>query len=97
MRKTVKIAELIEETNKTLRTSTFSLEQRAALCTFVETILFNSDCYDGFGYLGPNEVPQGCKPGINLDDDGLPSNSYSERFKDTDQYRRFYYLSYKLR
>ena len=93
MRKTMKVAALIDEANRTLRESTHeSNDCRIGIITFLEHILHATGSYNGFGYLTEKEVPAGTNPGINYDwSTRLPKEPYEERFKNCDDSRRRYY------
>ncbi len=51
MRKTVRLAKLVEDANLYLATSTGSPESRHHLHGFIEVQLMAAKCYRGFGYI----------------------------------------------
>jgi hypothetical protein len=55
MRKTVKVAELVDTVNAMLANSTDDQAQgREALAVLIERALFDADAYKGFRYLTPD-------------------------------------------
>ena len=90
-RKTVDVAYLIETVNRVCRESGGSAEalgNRMGMCSLLEGVLMVSGNYKGFRYLTKDEVPQMCKPGINLITE---PNTVEMKFKDTDDTRREYF------
>ena len=88
-RKTIEIEKLVDIANTALRCSRESHDgYRRGVITMIEDALFLSGNYRGFRYLGPDEVPEGSLPGINVVDGEIPP--YPERFENTDDTRRSY-------
>lgn len=67
-RKTIEVSKLLNATNHFLATKESTPDSRQAVCSFLETVLFETKNYVGFRYLDaaqyPNEV------------DGLGSRRY---------------------
>jgi hypothetical protein len=66
-RKTVKIEDLKNTVNGFLATSVCNDDVRQGMIEVLTTVLFSTDNYRGFRYLGPTEVPYGKLPGIHPD------------------------------
>lgn len=91
-----KDAEICDSLNTILASPKVSKECRIGVATALELILHGKGAYHGFRYLTKNELPEGCRPGINSDaDHPLGYLSYEERFKGTDEYRREYFIQRK--
>ena len=63
MSKTISIADLKLTVNEMLSISTCSPEQRMGTIVLFEHILYTTDNYEGFAYLGKDSVPEGHLPG----------------------------------
>lgn len=91
MRKTVQIVELIDTVNQQNATCTrITRGERAAVNSFLESILHNADVYCGYWHLRPEEVPTGIKPGIIFSDNPAVPHTFP------DDSRRRYYVHRKL-
>jgi hypothetical protein len=92
-RKTVDIEYLVNIVNYALATDQRDNQQdyRLGLFTLLEDVLHNAEAYNGFSYLTVNDIPVGCRPGINVDpNDGQVLSDYDARFANTDYTRRKY-------
>lgn len=63
-RKTVSVDFIKNMVNDTLAAAHGDQQYRRALIDMIERVLFQTDNYNGFTYLGIDQVPNGCKPGI---------------------------------
>jgi hypothetical protein len=91
-RKTVDVAYLLDTVNHALANSVECYdERRSGMISLLESALHESGNYKGYRYLHEDEIPSGGKPGIRVDANGenLP---YPDRFVDTDDTRRSYYI-----
>jgi hypothetical protein len=96
MRKTIeirKIVELVNRRNKlsTCNPSVSNPSVRRGWNSLLEEILHQSGCYEGFNYYSKKDLGEVIRPGIRLGEDGLVHPDIKERFRDTDDTRRFYY------
>ena len=94
-RKTLSIvdADICDKLNHVLAVAERGSDFLAGICTSLETILMDKKAYYGFRSLRQHEVPVGFKPGINgKEGELLP---IEDRFTDTEQYRRHYYITRK--
>lgn len=94
-RKTVDVRALVEKVNHMNQHSTCSAEHRAGWNSLLESVLYDSNVYAGFGYLDGKDVPLGHKPGIiwGRTKDGAQdamSNVYP------DETRKRYYIHHSL-
>jgi hypothetical protein len=83
-RQTVRISDLVLEVNERNAKSTCPPDVRHGWNAMLESILYATDNYAGFGYYSADSVPAGFKPGILRDAENRPSFP--------DETRRFYYL-----
>ena len=72
-KKNISVEFLINEVNRINRFSTVEPEVRQGWNTLLETILFKTDNYAGFGYLTEKELPKGVLPGIIFTPDEQPT------------------------
>ena len=84
VRKTVRIAKILENVNYRNKHSTCVPGIREGWNTMLEEILMDADAYAGYGYYEKKDVPEGCEPGIIRHDDPT-DNEFP------DETRRFYY------
>lgn len=70
MSKTIRVSEVVKKVNQMLAESTCSREERLAMCSVLETILFSTNNYRGYSFLSQKEVPAGEKPGIGMSPEG---------------------------
>lgn len=96
-RKTVSVAELLFEVNGRNTQTHSSYDMRHGWNTLLETFLFSTGNYEGFKYLTADKVPPGEKPGVNTVDFDDSLLTYVDKFANTDDTRRFYYVSERLR
>lgn len=76
-RKTLKLADLVEKANQFLRESPEAERAgRIMLKTFVEGFMHDADNYNGFRYLGPDEVVGA--PGIIFDESPARAHVYPD-------------------
>ena len=93
-RKTFDGEKLKVEINRKNRESTCEAKVREGWNSMLEDILFQTGNYNGFGFLTPDKVPSGHKPGIKEDRGPFPlaiGNKNEDAFKDTDETRRVYF------
>jgi hypothetical protein len=92
-RKTFNVEQFKNQVNDMLAQSTSEPEVRQGMIVVLERMLHDTGNYHGFRYLEISQVPEGFKPGINLDpnETGMPHTDYNLRFKDTDSSRVSYY------
>lgn len=90
-RKTVDVAALLMEVNRRNRFSTCSEETRKGWNSMLEFVLHSTGNYAGYGYYGPDKVPDGERPGIRGAAETFAT--VEERFEGCDDSRRFYYSS----
>ena len=95
-RKTIEVDYLKRKVNFfLLHSADEHVGKRAALATFLGDVLHETGNYNGFNYLtGPmmEESREGTTVGINVTrEHGAEDLTYEERFKDTDESRRYYY------
>lgn len=83
-RKSIKVEHVKNKINFSLAVSVSSQDTRQGLIWALETILSDTDNYNGFRYLTQDEVPGNELPGI-VWVDGKPD------FSNTDETRRFYF------
>ena len=88
-RKTFDVNALTVTVNEMCANSTCSPEVRKGAMGLLEHVLHASGKYNGFKYLGANEVPPGELPGINW---GF-ENDYEAKFFNTDNTRVYYYFA----
>ena len=50
-RKTIEVAKLLKIANTALSADSTPEDSRAAVCSFIETVLFETSNYEGFKYL----------------------------------------------
>lgn len=85
--KTIKVSEIIRQGNNFLKNSPDSMTgERRGIATMLETALFASENYKGFGYLSDDNMKdslQGKLAGISVSHDIL------------DDTRRYYYFNFK--
>lgn len=89
-RKTFKVEEIRNTVNFMLQHGKHSADFRFGAATMLEEILHSSGNYNGFGYHTEKDVPVGELPGVRTGPNGESLN-YDERFKNTDDSRRYYY------
>ncbi len=89
-KKTISVNEVIDRANKMLSESLGDSASREGIMMLTENILHATGNYRGFRYLIKNEVPDGRKPGINVDINGEYYSNYDQRFEDTDSTRIAY-------
>jgi len=88
-RKTIEIEKLVNIANTALKyDQDHNNDYRRGVISMIEDVLHLSGNYKGYRYLGPDEVPEGSLPGINVVDGEIPP--YPERFYNTDNTRRKY-------
>jgi len=94
-RKNIGIARLVEIVNKRNVESHCSREVRMGWNSLLEVVLHETGNYHGFGYLSNRDLPGQVTPGIRYEKgpDGFyhPCDDYTERFRDTDDSRIFFY------
>lgn len=95
MKKTVKIAEIVDYANGYLCAAGPSREARHAIINMVEHALHAASAYDGYRYLVSGEVPEGFEPGMRLKPSQKPT--WSPEFEFPDDSRRHYNLRLSLR
>lgn len=92
-KKTISVERTLELANRFLRI-TDDKEGRAAerlgVASLLTTILHECDAYAGFGYLSADQVPSGCRPGMERNADGTVAGF-------PDESRRVYYQAAGLR
>lgn len=68
-RKTIKVSDVVEAANRTLRDSENDMIQhRQSIITFVDGIFMRNDSYRGKAYLHEGEVEKGKTFGISFDE-----------------------------
>ena len=82
-RKTISVAQLVNETNLRNKVSSCAPEIRQGWNHMLESILHDSGNYQGFGFYTQSDLAKDITPGIWRDGD---------RFKDTDSTRIYFYL-----
>ena len=95
MKKTVKIAEIVDYANGYLCAAGPSREARHAIINMVEHALHAASAYDGFRYLVARDLPEGFEPGMRVKR-GQELNMFPE-FEFPDDSRRYYTLRLSLR
>ena len=93
MKKTVKIAEIVDYANGYLCAAGPSREARHAIINMVEHALHAASAYDGYRYLVSGEVPEGFEPGMRVRPGGRGAND----LEFPDDSRRHYTLRLSLR
>lgn len=90
-KKTFNVEKFVTTINEFLQESTCGPDVRRGMIVSIETVLHETDNYGGFRYLSSQDLPDGVLPGVRYDSNGnlLP---YPDRFIDTDDTRRRYYL-----
>ena len=83
-RKTIEVEKITREVNRLLKLDTISEEKKEAICSLLETILFQTGNYHGWGL----NFPPGLEPGTEKWKKYLIENDYHARF----YYVRFYYI-----
>jgi hypothetical protein len=96
MKKTVKIAEIVDYANGYLCAAGPSREARHAIINMVEHALHAASAYDGYRYLVSGEVPEGYEPGMRVKRSQDPSAPPEYEFVFDDS-RRHYNLRLSLR
>jgi len=97
MKKTVKIAEIVDYANGYLCAAGPSREARHAIINMVEHALHAASAYDGYRYLVSGEVPEGFEPGMRVKRSQNPTEPWSPEFEFPDDSRRHYTLRLSLR
>jgi len=98
MKKTVKIAEIVDYANGYLCAAGPSREARHAIINMVEHALHAASAYDGYRYLVPGEVPEGFEPGMRpkavqmLREHQSSLTSWHTDYEFPDDSRRHYFL-----
>ena len=89
-KKTIKIDQLREHVNTSLKISTDTPDMRQGKILLLEAILHLTGNYNGYRFLQQEEVPKGQLPGIRIDSD---SDGITELnpFFNTDPTRVRYY------
>lgn len=78
MAKTVRISILLTKVNKMLQESTCNPDVRKGMCVILETILHETNNYNGFYYLEQNEVPMTHGAGIIRDKTGNNNHQFPD-------------------
>lgn len=95
-RKTVNVKALVEEVNRRNRHSTCAPDVRQGWNSLLETVLHLTNNYDGYGYYIDEDLGESIIPGVRYETNEsgvrVPCKDYKERFRDTDDTRRFYYF-----
>jgi len=89
-RKTFEVNALKNKINGMIARSTCSAAEREVMAMVLSDVLHDTGNYNGFRYLGIDEVPAGHLPGVRYGEDG-EFLSYEERFANTDKSRVSYY------
>lgn len=90
-KKTIQITDIVKIVNRRNQLSTCAPSVRHGWNSLLEEILHQSGCYEGFNYYSKKNLGEEIRPGIRLGEDGLVHPNIAERFRDTDDSRRFYY------
>lgn len=96
MKKTFNIRKFIEQVNERNKVSTCEPDIRQGWNFVAEHILHEAGVYSGYRYLTSRDVPEGFRPGINMDPaTNMPHEDHKARFEGTDETRiNFYIHSY---
>jgi hypothetical protein len=89
-RKTISVEQVLTYANMQLKGSVTPSGHRDGICTMIEQVLMDTGNYAGFRYLTSVDVPTGHTPGIHYDEGGILP--YPERFVNTDESRREYFI-----
>ena len=90
-KKTFNVADLTAMVNQMCAQSTCSRDIRQGAMNVLEQVLHSTGNYHGFRYLTSKDVPDGGKPGINIDDHVEILVGVGLRFADVDPTRVFYF------
>ena len=83
-RKTIPVDALVAAANRMLAAREPTAQERASVCSVLESVLMEADAYRGFRYLSSDELPEGV-PGFRLD----PEAEFGRVIPD-DTRRRYY-------
>jgi hypothetical protein len=95
MKKTVKIAEIVDYANGFLSAPTNeSREAREAIIRMVENCLMKANAWSGYRYLTEQDLPKGIEPGMRPK---AVQTSWHTDYEFPDTTRRHYFLRLSLR
>jgi hypothetical protein len=95
-RKTIEVEKMLEFANERLAwvSESNTPEMRWGVIVMIEEILHKSGNYNGFRYLDNYDLPAEVLPGVRRafrQESYGDCLSYEDRFKNTDETRRYYY------
>lgn len=96
MHKQVDVSQVLDYVNGMLASPVTGKEaeaMRQGAIGVLEFVLNKSGNYNGFRYLRQIDLGEGIKPGIRGDGQDVTINGHFDRFRDTDDTRRFYFDS----
>ena len=93
-KKTISIKRIVEIVNERNEKSTCGKGEREGWNSLLETILLETDNYEGFTFLTDSQVPSTEKPGIRGENrPDLTASDIADRFEDTDHTRLVYHTN----